>query len=91
MKKRDEIANRDSCLNRAADDEPLFVLRAHDPRMSTVVRMWADEYADDKGGVAKMDARELAKYNDALAAAREAENWHREHRLREIDATGVRS
>jgi hypothetical protein len=41
MIKRDEIAFHDSCLNKAADDEPIFVLRAHDALAPAVVRAWA--------------------------------------------------
>lgn len=41
MIKRDEIASADSCLNKAKDTEPLFVLRAHDALAPIVVRIWA--------------------------------------------------
>jgi hypothetical protein len=39
--KRDEIADPTSCLNRAADDEPVFVLRAKDPLAAKMVEDWA--------------------------------------------------
>jgi len=81
MIKRDEITNPDSCLNRAADDEPIFVLRAHDKTAPHVVRAWANGYAFEKGGLGKMNPRELAKYNEALDLANKAENWRRERRL----------
>jgi hypothetical protein len=35
------LALGESCLSRAAGDEPLFVLRAKDPAAATIVRMWA--------------------------------------------------
>lgn len=41
MIKRDEIADPKSCLNKAADDEPIFVLRANDMLAPAVVRAWA--------------------------------------------------
>ena len=41
MIKRDEIADPNSCLNRAADDEPIFVLRAKDPLAAKLVEDWA--------------------------------------------------
>jgi hypothetical protein len=39
--KRDEISDPNSCLNRAADDEPVFVLRAKDPLAAKLVEDWA--------------------------------------------------
>lgn len=30
------------CYTKAADDEPIFVLRAKDPFAATLVRQWAD-------------------------------------------------
>jgi hypothetical protein len=81
MIKREEIANPDSCLNRAEDDEPIFVLRAHDKTAPSVIRAWANGYVFEKGGLGKMNPRELEKYNAALDIANKAENWRREHRL----------
>ena len=40
MIKREELSNPNSCINRAADDEPVFVLLAHDPVAAEVVRTW---------------------------------------------------
>lgn len=42
MIKRDELADPTSCLNRARDDERVFVLRAHDPAAPSAIRRWAD-------------------------------------------------
>lgn len=42
MRKKDEIATATSCLNKAADDEPIFVLRAKDPLGAVMVRQWAE-------------------------------------------------
>lgn len=43
MKKSEEIADPNSCLNKAADDELLFVLRSKDPAMAETVRFWVSE------------------------------------------------
>lgn len=42
MKKADEINLDHSCLNKAAPDEPVFVLRAQDKLAPVLVRLWAD-------------------------------------------------
>lgn len=41
MLKRDELKDPKSCLNKAADDEPIFVIRANDPLARKVVQHWA--------------------------------------------------
>lgn len=41
MKKFAEIHDPDSCLNKAKDDELIFVLRAHDPSAPDTIRGWA--------------------------------------------------
>lgn len=43
MIKREEIANPQSCLNRALDDEMTFVLLARDPTAARVIRFWVNE------------------------------------------------
>lgn len=40
MKKEDELRNPNSCFNKAAHDEPIFVLRANDPIAAQTVRLW---------------------------------------------------
>ena len=42
MLKKDELATATSCLNKAADNEPIFVLRAKDPHAAVTVRIWAE-------------------------------------------------
>jgi len=32
------------CYGKAAEDEPIFTLRANDPLASMIVHMWADAY-----------------------------------------------
>lgn len=41
MIKRDELSNADSCINRAEDNEPVFVLLARDASTPDLVRQWA--------------------------------------------------
>lgn len=43
MIKANELASAESCLNKAADDEPIFVLRAKDRIAPKIVRTWALE------------------------------------------------
>lgn len=77
MIKSEEISNPESCLNRAADDEPVFVLRANDLSAPTIVRLWAQDYAFEKGGVGKMTPKQLIKFNESIDVANKMENWHR--------------
>ena len=42
MIKRDEKNQMGSCFNKAAEDEPLFVLRAQDMTAPHVVQDWLD-------------------------------------------------
>lgn len=43
MRKRDELSNPDSCMNRARDDEWTFVLLGRDLAATVAVRAWIDE------------------------------------------------
>ena len=43
MRKRNEIADPTSCLNRAAGHEWLFVLRGRDAAAPAAIRAWAAE------------------------------------------------
>lgn len=43
MLKRDELDYTESCLNKARDDERLFVLLARDPAAPVAIRAWVDE------------------------------------------------
>jgi hypothetical protein len=42
MRKRDELADPRSCLNRAGPDEWLFVLLGRDPAAPAAVRAWIE-------------------------------------------------
>lgn len=41
MRKRDELSDPNSCLNKAGDDEMLFVLLGRDEDAPETVRFWA--------------------------------------------------
>ena len=43
MRKRDEILDPNSCLNRAASNEMIFVLLARDKAAPFAIRSWCDE------------------------------------------------
>lgn len=74
MIKRDEIKGP-SCLTKAEDDEPLFVLRANDRLAPQIVRQWAAAYRISKGDT--ISALQLTKYYEALALAKAMEKWPR--------------
>lgn len=42
MLQKDELANPTSCINKAAPDEPVFVLRGKDLCSAFAVRQWAN-------------------------------------------------
>lgn len=43
MRKRDELNDSESCLNKARDDEYIFVLLARDPAAPIALRAWVAE------------------------------------------------
>ena len=58
----------DTCLQKAADDEPIFVLRAQDITAPAIVRMWAE--------MQKLHPiRAEEKIREALALADRMEQW----------------
>lgn len=67
MKKALEITNSDSCLSKAGDDEPIFVLRAQDKFAPALVELWAIlvEAANPNAADKVAEARRLAQ---AMAA-----------------------
>jgi len=56
------------CYAKAADDEPIFTLRANDPVAEFFVAAWVAIYAGDVGGAVKMmvDASEQHKEQGKL-------------------------
>lgn len=76
--KREELANPNGCLNKAADDEPIFVLRANDPVASSIVRAWADEYLMDKRENSTdgcLTHAQLSKAQEARGLANQMDGW----------------
>jgi hypothetical protein len=62
------MAEGKGCLGKAADDEPLFVLRAHDPAAAFAVRVWCQ--------LARQAAlHEPEKIDDATALADKMVEW----------------
>jgi hypothetical protein len=78
MIKRDEIKGP-SCLTNAADDEPIFVLRANDEIAPALVLKWAYNYRALKGGDANMTDRQRAKCLEAISLAHAMEEWKLRH------------
>lgn len=75
MLKRDELATPTSCLNKAGDLEPVFVLRANDETAPAIVTEWAREYMYNKGGWPKMTPEQQAKYAEAMDIASAMRIW----------------
>jgi hypothetical protein len=61
------LKSNDSCLQKAAEDEPIFVLRAQDTLAPELVREWADR-AEDAGTPSE-------KVEEARDLARQMEDW----------------
>ena len=78
MIKRDELKDPQSCLNKAAPDEPVFVLRARDPVAAQTVRHWA---------TMAHGIHEVEKVESAFRAADLMEKWLAERRRQAEDAT----
>ena len=81
MLKKNELSDRRSCLSRAQNDEPIFVMRANDPIAPTTVRFWARIYGEEKaaqpGG---MTDEQVAKQIEAQELAGKMERWRQENR-----------
>ena len=75
MLKRDELATQTSCLNRAADDEPIFVLRANDENAPAIVCAWARDYLESKGGYGKASRVQIEKYEESIQLASQMRVW----------------
>ena len=76
MRKSEETSNPESCLNKTAPEEPLFVLRANDELAPYIVRDWAVRYRVAKsrqpGGITP---EQQAKYEEALEIVRDMQTW----------------
>lgn len=65
-------ARGEGCLGRAADDEPVFILRGQDATMPHMLEFWAN-------AVEQMNDESNSKILDARKFAREVRAWQREH------------
>lgn len=70
MIKRLELLNLETCLNKAAPDEPIFVLRAEDAVAAQTVRLWA---------TMAFGLHEPEKIWQAMELANEMDKWRSEH------------
>lgn len=70
MIKRDELKTPTSCLNKAAPDEPIFVLRGKDALAAMAVRHWA---------VMAQGEHEPGKITEALALADQMDEWRKRY------------
>jgi hypothetical protein len=81
-----------SCLTNAADDEPLFVLRANDECASMTVREWAWRYFDSKLRAQDfLTEKQGMKYREALALADQMDAWRVAHAMGTGAAAAVHS
>lgn len=83
MLKREEISNPDSTLNKAFDDEPIFVLRAADPEAPETVEYWAMRRS-------QRDPHS-PKPNDAIALATKMRSQHPQWAEARAEAKAVAS
>lgn len=67
--KKDQVADPESTLNKVADDEPIFVLRASDKFAAPLVCMW--------GELAKMHGCPPEKLMSARLVLAEMRDWQR--------------
>jgi hypothetical protein len=81
MNKAHELLSPTSCFNRAAPDEPIFVLRANDPLAPDIVREWARQYLTAALAKGVPDSRTLCKYQDAINCAKTMERFSDELRI----------
>lgn len=72
MIKRDEMSLPTSCLNKAEDDEPIFVLLGRDEDAPQVIRRWCIKRVD-RG----KNAWDDEQIQEALALANKMEEYRR--------------
>lgn len=68
---------KDGCFAHAADDEPIFVLRANDEQAWESVFMWAGNYAHKHIEDGTLDSNRLIKLIDAIDTANRMRQWKR--------------
>lgn len=74
MRKGEELFSKHSCLNRAGDDEPVFVLRAKDVLAAQTVRLWASmaagtNHSEEQIAEAGMIAKQMEDWRQSLPTA----------------------
>lgn len=75
MLRAQEIQSQSSCLNKASDDEPIFVLRANDELAPDIVMKWAFAYRAAKVAQGEMTQRQMDKYEEAIELADLMRKW----------------
>lgn len=75
MLRAQEIQSQSSCLNKASDDEPIFVLRANDECAPDIVMKWAFAYRASKVAQGEMTQRQMDKYEEAIELADLMRKW----------------
>lgn len=76
MIKKDEIANPTSCLNKAGNDEPIFVLRAQDVFAADTILAWADRYRRTHAPQGNWRSeKHRQKHNEAIDIVDQFERW----------------
>jgi hypothetical protein len=69
----------DACLEKVEVDEPIFVLRAHDPMAPTLVRIWAERWRLMHLGKGTYTAGRKVKVKEAIEQADAMDTWYEEH------------
>lgn len=77
--KQEELQSTTGCLAKAAYDEPIFILRAHDKLAPQAVRNWADSLYLAVMPTSDPNNVVWKKINEARALADRMEAWQREH------------
>lgn len=72
MTKAELINNPESCLNRAKDDEPVFLLRAQDMLAIQTVRDWANKLTQVQ---LSLHQTASSKVNEAFEVANQMQVW----------------
>lgn len=67
-KEIDNYQDGTGCLGKAADDEPLFILRAQDATAPDLVRRWARQVMASSRGILTPKVKEALEIADAMVA-----------------------
>lgn len=86
MLKKDEISDFDSCLNKAFDEEMVFVLLARDPCAPQAIREWC-EMRLRRGLNVKSDIQII----EAIECAKQMEINHKEFRIKSNERKYLRA